>query len=560
MRKKWKQVTAILTAAGMLLGCAGCAGSAQESSAPKAETVKSAETEVSAETAGTETVSAETESAAGQEAKSLYPIVTDGSLTLDYWMPISSAALQVIETYADNTAYQKVQEDTGVKINFIHPTVGKEKEQFNLMITSGELPDIIQYASYYNGGVLQGYNDGVYADLTPYLEEYAPDYLALINSSDELRREVYKDGKVIAFERIKTEDDLISCRVLLRGDWLKEFGMDVPVTLEDYEAYFQAILDNKPGVAPIVFKPVGNASEMRLQFGPFDMLPDWYQVDGKVTHWYNNENLREYLTVMNKWYEAGYISKDFISVNTAERHTMFDSGQVGCYIQSVSNAISRTAELSDFELETAPYPRKTQDQILHNGPSKNAVGTSYSTCISTSCENIEEAVAFLNYGYTEEGINTYNYGKEGYSWEKGADGEPVYTDVMLNNPEGLNDSQLAYVHRIHFAPKYTVPDYKCLPANVKDPETLAFLQKWDGKDQYDSAYDMPPVTLTTEENNERADILAEVSPYVEEMVYKFITGAESLDHFDKYLETLQSMNFDRAVEITQQAYDRYMAQ
>ena len=47
---------------------------------------------------------------------------------------------------------------------------------------------------------------------------------------------------------------------------------------------------------------------------------------------------------------------------------------------------------------------------------------------------------------------------------------------------------------------------------------------------------------------------------VDEMVYKFITGAEPLSNFDEYLETLERMNFQRAIEITQQAYDRYMAQ
>lgn len=545
MKKKWMKPLAGVILLTLLSGC----GSPASDPADPTETTTQTETE---QTEGSAQVV--------EEEASLYPIVTDGSITLDYWMPIASAALRVIESYADNTAYQKIQEETGIKINFIHPAVGKEKEQFNLMITSGELPDIIQYASYYSGGVLAGYNDGAFVDLTPYLEEWAPDYYELIHSSDSLRREVYKDGRVIAFERIKTEEDLISCRVLLRGDWLKEFGMDVPVTVEDYEAYFQAILDNKPGVAPFIFKPIGTASEMRVQFGPFDMLPDYYQVDGEVTHWYNNPNLLDYLTLMNKWYNAGYISKDFISVNTSERHTMFDSGQVGCYIQSVSGAMSRAAQLENFELETAPYPRLTEDQVLHNGPTKNAVGTSYSTVISSSCENIEAAVKFLNYGYTEEGILTYNYGVEGYAWNMGEDGTPVYTDIMLNNPDGLNDSQLAYVHRIHFAPKYTVPDYQCLPSMVKDPDNLAFMMKWDGKDNYDSAYDMPVLTLTAEENQERANIIAEVSPYVEEMVYKFITGAEPLSNFDEYLETLERMNFQRAIEITQQAYDRYMAQ
>ena len=82
---------------------------------------------------------------------------------------------------------------------------------------------------------------------------------------------------------------------------------------------------------------------------------------------------------------------------------------------------------------------------------------------------------------------------------------------------------------------------------------------WSDDPKVDSEYSMPVLTLTAEENKERSDIIAEVSPYVSEMMLKFITGAESLDRFDSYLETLNTLNFPRAKEITQTAYDRYIA-
>lgn len=71
---------------------------------------------------------------------------------------------------------------------------------------------------------------------------------------------------------------------------------------------------------------------------------------------------------------------------------------------------------------------------------------------------------------------------------------------------------------------------------------------------------MPPISLTTEESEERADIMIQVDTYAQEMMLKFITGAESLDYYDTYLQELDARGMQRAIEITQNALDRYLAQ
>ena len=71
---------------------------------------------------------------------------------------------------------------------------------------------------------------------------------------------------------------------------------------------------------------------------------------------------------------------------------------------------------------------------------------------------------------------------------------------------------------------------------------------------------LPPISLTTEESEERADIMIQVDTYAQEMMLKFITGAESLDYYDTYLQELDARGMQRAIEITQNALDRYLAQ
>ena len=72
-------------------------------------------------------------------------------------------------------------------------------------------------------------------------------------------------------------------------------------------------------------------------------------------------------------------------------------------------------------------------------------------------------------------------------------------------------------------------------------------------------YLLPPVTPTAEEASELAQIENNIKTYKEEMEAKFISGAESLDNFDAFVEQLKNLGIERAIEIQQKAYDAYLA-
>src|SRR5699024_9821281 len=64
-------------------------------------------------------------------------------------------------------------------------------------------------------------------------------------------------------------------------------------------------------------------------------------------------------------------------------------------------------------------------------------------------------------------------------------------------------------------------------------------------------------TFTEEENDILSNKGTEVTKYVEEMRDKFIAGQESLDNYDKYVETLEKMGLNDVIDAYQEAYDRY---
>lgn len=493
-----------------------------------------------------------------------YPV--EGDKSLSWWMAINKSAVSFISSYDENPAYQQVQTDTGIDIRFIHPTVGMEKEQFQLMIVSGELPDIIMLSdsNWYEGGLPQMHEDGLIIDLTPYLENYAPQYKWIIDNNADIQKAVCQgddSDQVFGFWRCTLGDAIPFTRCIARADWLEEFGMEPPTTIEEYEAYFEAVLANKPGVVPF-YMSLTSADQQVLMMGAFDMCCNYFVVDGQVHHYANEPAYKDYLALMNRWYEKGYMSKDFASLTENEVLALFDGGQLAMYTGNVDQAYNRTIDLADVKQIPLPYMRKNADSVLHTDISNAPVSTGLAcvSVITTACEDVEAALALLNYGYTWEGSVVYNWGTEGLTFEWGEDGMPHYTEFVSNNPDGKTTGNISYTNRIHLGSKVTWSDAVCGPGMTSKPDYAANRLLWSDDPNVDNNYRLPSLQLTADESERRNEIMAEVNTYISEMKFKFITGDESLDHFDAYIEHVNAIGLMEAVEITQAAYDRYMAQ
>ena len=76
----------------------------------------------------------------------------------------------------------------------------------------------------------------------------------------------------------------------------------------------------------------------------------------------------------------------------------------------------------------------------------------------------------------------------------------------------------------------------------------------------ENAIIMPPVTPTSEEANEFATIMNDCTSYLYEQASKIIMGEVDLDEgYDVLVATLKGMGIDRAIELRQNALERYLA-
>ena len=141
MRKTKRQVTAVAMAAVMtVVTLAGCGGSS-DSSATTAAQGGSTDTTAAPQAAGGDgQTAAGGEMQAGEASDKPY-----AGTKLTWWTKLNANVSATYPNLGDTPWAQYVMEQTGIEIEFIHPTVGSEKEEFSILVASGEYPDIIEH-------------------------------------------------------------------------------------------------------------------------------------------------------------------------------------------------------------------------------------------------------------------------------------------------------------------------------------------------------------------------------------------------------------------------------
>ncbi len=488
-----------------------------------------------------------------------YPVENGHTLTI--WAPFNSKAALKINSYNENESFIFAQEYTGIKLQFDHPPIGQEADSFNMMVASEKWDDIVTvWNPMYPGGNVAAVEDGVFIDLTDKLPEYSPAFSEILATNTEYWREISTpDGRILAYTGYKNSTHMQEgsyLRMQVRADWLEESGLGILRTIEDYENYFDWILENKEGVTPLAIENDGDGFDPTLMIA-FDLYTANYALrDGKLYASRYDPALKDYCEMMHRWYEKGYISKDFVSL---DRQNAFETGKAAMFSYTSVDTFTRCAAL-EIPVENLPYLRQEEGQQLHGWYNIWPNNTVYTT-ITTSCKYPEEAMMFIDFGYTEFGANVYNFGYPEKAWVYDDNGLPQYTDYMLHNSDYANINDSTHILKLHSGgiARMRYSDAVTIPDNILDPACLAYRLQWMDDPNYDIDYCVPPFQYTVEDNDRHATLWTDIKTYSDEMVLKFITGAESLDNFDAYLETLRGMGIEECLEISQRNYDAFMA-
>jgi putative aldouronate transport system substrate-binding protein len=496
---------------------------------------------------------------------------TDGKivsepLTLSYFVTMSGNPAPGMKTQNDMAAYQETEKKTGIHIEFQHPAVGQEKNQFNLLMSSGDYPDVIEWGwNDYPGGGVGAMNNGVIIPLNDYIDQFAPNLSKLLEDNPEIKKDVSTDdGRIYAFPFLRSDPYLRTYQGIgVRQDWLDEVGLQMPTTIDEWHAVLKAFKEkdpNKNGKADEI--PLLIARDTMLNFSNV-FLNAWGTSgrfnlqDGKVVFGPIQSEYKAFLETMRSWYEEGLIDRDYAGTDAKQKDAKWTGELLGASELAVGGGIGKyttamSAKNPKFNLAGAPYPTlaKGEKPVLgQREPIFNSVGAA----ITKNNKHVEETVKWLDYKYGEEGSMLFNFGIEGKSYVM-KDGFPTYTDDILKNPDGLAFGTSLGRYAIPFGGPF-VQDKRYQLQNASMPQQQAALNTWMDVENENW---LPPLSFTNDESARLASIMTDVNTYRDEMFDKYVMGAESINSFDNFVKTIEGMGIQEALEIQQAAYDRYL--
>ena len=491
----------------------------------------------------------------------IYPMQCDDTLT--YWMGQGAWNVRY-ENFADTPLGKKLAENTGAKIQYIHPSEGQGEEQFQLLLASDELPDIITYAwNDYPGGPDIAISEGYIMQLNEVFDKWAPALKKRLSENDAKEnwdKQMKTDtGAYYAFPNLVQSGILqVAQGPILRADWLKKYNLETPTTIDEWEKVLQTFKDN--GVESPFSGTVG---ELGLTFMPaFGVWKDYYKDGDKIVFGYMEEGYKNYLAKMNDWFKKGLIDKD-LAVNTPnDIDSKVLNGKTGAMCDWAGSGIGQWLKAANgangFDLMGVQYPAMNKGENAEYSSVANNITMRCGAALNTKCKNPELAARFLDYGFTEEGHNLFNFGIEGesYNWvDKDGVKYPQYTDLILNNPEGLTVTNAMSMYIRANYNGIMIQDTRYIEQYYQTPQQSGAQKEWGKTNMRDHL--LPQLYVLGEEADRDSQIKTDVTTYVNEQTIRFITGERPIEEFDAYVEQLKAFGIDDALKFRTEAYKRF---
>lgn len=560
-----KRAFAILLCIAMLaVSFTGCGSNSDASTVPASESLAQSEvsTRTTPETAAPQASSLEDSAMPAPEPAHTisYPvgdgetysvaIVLDGNL-LDYVPngdPAEAAGMRIM------------QDKTGV--NFDYTVFAMLSDNMTLMISSGEWTDVIvKIDESYTSGVSGALDDDVILDLAPYIDEYAPDYAAVLASDDTYSNNTFDDeGRLGAFYEFRVPSAQGN---VIRKDWLDEAGIsNIPETYDEFESAALAVMDKHPELdscIPTGSSWVAQGYESELEYGyGIDTINNKFFINeaGDVDYAWTTDNARAYLEMIARWVDKGILSKDDMLTGdvTSFGNRIYQGDALMKHDNTDAFGPDKLSFAEDESFELAPAYELTQekgDAIRYSG----AVTVMSGWSITTTCPDPELLIQACNWIYTDEGTVALNFGKEDESYTVDADGTYHYTDLVLNNPDGL---PLFFATSVYTA--FEMPKIGMAEANTAK---LSNQQQVDAQEFWNTQTHNDDGVLYGDLNAQELEITSgysDIDTLVQEKAMAFAVGDLPIndENWTEFVQQVESMGIDEITECYQSAYNRYL--
>lgn len=435
-------------------------------------------------------------------------------------------------------------------------------EKRNLALSTGDVPDVML-------GMLLDTdiqkNTKLFLPLDEYTD-YTPNMNEIMANDENVKAFMtLSDGHYysLAFWHEKPYEGCYS-DLYINQDWLDACGLELPNTIEEFEAMLVAFKNQDPNgngeKDEIPFTFIQDHQYFGLyafysSFGIVDQVDRLDIKDGQVYFTANNDAWKE----CTKWL-AGLYAQDLMDVEgfTQDRSMLFSKGKsdpvmVGSLYAFLIDNVVGADRVSSYSY-CLPLESTSGDGSRVYRYNNNPIANRGYSAVSKNCENPERLIYWLDLNLTPEYSLQNTYGSFGQQLIDSTD--PNYTYEFAIAPDGMSQDD----YRFKGAPA-NFPSY--IPAELYGtlktaPDVARKITYMEATTEYLTPETIPLVLFTDDESKELATLKTSITDFVLQKQAAYITGQTDIDaDWDNYLSQLNAMGVDRYVQIYQDATDRY---
>lgn len=442
----------------------------------------------------------------------------------------------------DALVWKILKEKTGVTLNMQIPS-GKLEDTINLNVASGNMPDITfmlslnQANKYGQQGALANILD--YVDQMPNFQKWMEKYPDVVKST------LAADGKLYVFpnEGIGETNRMIW---MYREDIFKQHNLQPPTTYDELYEVLKKLKELYPNSYPFTFR-TGNNLEIMLNLTPAFSTNEGYYVDQsskEVKYGPVEDNYKNVIGYLNKFYQEGLMPKDWLTVDTKQWQDMVSTSQSFVTIDYISRIdffnIAMRKENPEFNMQFMAPPAGPGGKALNAYTHTSYAGMT----VSADSKKIPEIMKYLDWFYSEEGRDMLSWGIEGETFVVENGKKKIKSDFI-----DLTD--LRKRTNLSTNGAYTWIDYDAHLAMSSED-----LQKaYEEARKYDDI--LRPLPSFNEAEQELISTKGEaINKHRNETISKFILGERSLDEWDKYVEAAQKLGLEEVIATYKTAFDR----
>ncbi len=485
--------------------------------------------------------------------------------------PIEFTIMAYVPTGADSydklLFTEEMEKRTGIHINWIEVSPLAVTEKVNLALASGDLPDAF-FKCAISTEIMEKYaEDEIFVPLNGYLETYMPAFNAALEELGDLGPSIAtSDGTIYGVPYANSITAMGGGpSIWYNKKFYDKLGLVEAVTLDDLYNNLVAIRDGDPNgngeadeipylttIAGAV-EYVGAGYSLKNR-GNSTGFVDADPADGtKIRFWPADPDYRKTLDFVRKLWAENLMDKDEdMSIPTAI--AKYNADRVGLTAELYTQL---DAAGPDFAHYTHPLETENGVGLFYRGGSSYGGGN---FVITSECEHPEVLMRWVDYFYTEEGMELYFMGVKDKTFIINEKGNLEYTQDILNNPDGLSYVQAfgrylcwgdgrnpALLHEKYFRGGAEMTDEQLSLTNALSaylPEEI-----W------------PSFQSTEEESKFFSTNGVDIETLVNEFRANWVAGnIENTDEvWNDYIQKLNDMGLEQYIAHKQAALDRYLA-